>query len=62
MTEINDGDNVRKLISIVVPAYNESEGLHEFHRRVSAVMADLPYDYEFIFINDGSRDDTLDES
>ena len=46
-------------LSVVVPCYNESEGLHEMHRRVSAVAArEVAGDYELILVNDGSRDDT----
>ena len=47
-------------ISVVVPAYNESEVLPEFHARLSAVMNELPEDWEVIYVNDGSRDATLD--
>lgn len=48
------------LLSIVVPAYNEQEVLPEFHRRLSAVLANLPMDKEIVYINDGSKDQTLD--
>jgi len=46
-------------ISIVVPAYNEEEVLHEFYRRSVAVLRSLGNPYEIIFVNDGSRDRTL---
>jgi glycosyltransferase involved in cell wall biosynthesis len=45
-------------ISIVVPVYNEQEVLPEFHRRLTAVLAELPIDSEIIYINDGSEDNT----
>lgn len=45
-----------KLISFVVPVYNEEDNLHEFHKRLADVMAGLPYDYELIFVDDGSSD------
>lgn len=49
-----------KLISIVVPCYNESEVLPVFYREISAVIAKLKdYRFELIFVDDGSRDDTL---
>src|SRR6516225_6459606 len=48
-----------ELISIVVPTYNEAEGIAEFHRRVSVVRAKLPENSEVIYVNDGSRDGTL---
>lgn len=47
------------MISIVVPAYNEQEVLPEFHRRLIDVMSALPYDWEVVYVNDGSRDGTL---
>lgn len=47
------------LLSIVVPAYNEQEVLPEFHRRLSAVLATVPMDKEIVYINDGSKDQTL---
>jgi glycosyltransferase involved in cell wall biosynthesis len=48
-----------ELISIVVPTYNEAEGIAEFNRRLSDVRAKLPEKSEVIYVNDGSRDDTL---
>ena len=45
------------LFSVVVPAYNEEEGIAEFHRRLAAVMDGLG-DWEVIYVNDGSRDRT----
>ena len=47
-----------KKISFGVPGFNEEENIHEFHRRLTQVMAPLPYDYEILFIDDGSRDRT----
>lgn len=48
----------RKL-SVVVPVYNEAEGLQEFHRRVSIVLESLPYRSEVLYVNDGSTDESL---
>ena len=45
--------------SVVVPAFNEQEVLPLSYPRLKAVMDTLGDDYEIIFINDGSRDDTL---
>lgn len=47
-----------KKISFVVPVFNEEENIREFHRRLTQVMAPLPYDYEILFIDDGSKDRT----
>lgn len=47
-----------KLLSIVVPVYNEQEVIDETYRRLSEVFKDYFMDVEYIFINDGSKDDT----
>lgn len=49
----------KKLVSIVVPAYNEEQVLPVFHERLSRVLNLLDeYTWEVIFVNDGSRDGT----
>lgn len=45
-----------KKISIVVPVYNEQDNLKEFHKRITAIMNDTGYDYNLVFIDDGSKD------
>ena len=45
-----------KRVSIVVPVYNEEDNIEHFVQSVEAVMEQLPYDYELLFIDDGSRD------
>ena len=45
-------------VSVIIPCYNEEEVLPLSHRRFSEVMGSTPYDYELIFINDGSKDRT----
>jgi dolichol-phosphate mannosyltransferase len=48
-----------KKISIVIPAYNEEGNLSLIHSEIKKVFLTLPdYDYEIIFVNDGSRDST----
>lgn len=47
------------LLSIVIPVYDEQEVLPEFHRRTAEVCSSLPLQVEFIYINDGSKDNTL---
>jgi dolichol-phosphate mannosyltransferase len=42
------------LISVVAPIFNEVETLPEFHRRVTAALAERPY--ELVLVNDGSTD------
>jgi glycosyltransferase involved in cell wall biosynthesis len=45
-------------LSVVVPAFNESEGLREFHTRLGAVLDRLDVTGEVLYVDDGSRDDT----
>ena len=52
-------NSVTPLISIVVPAYNEADGIAEFNRRLSDIRAKLWERREVIYVNDGSRDDTF---
>lgn len=46
-------------VSLIVPCYNEQDNVREFHRIAVQAFADSSYSYEFIFINDGSKDNTL---
>lgn len=50
---------MKKLLSIVVPCFNEAEMIPIFFERVSSI--ELPLDREYIFIDDGSTDQTLSE-
>jgi len=45
--------------SIILPVYNEQENIVSLNQRVSKVMLGLKSEYEIIFINDGSIDQTL---
>lgn len=44
--------------SIIIPCYNEQEVIQETHRRLSLVMQGMDGDYELIYVNDGSKDNT----
>ncbi len=48
-----------KLLSIIVPCYNEEPALQLFYDAIQKVAPDLPTELEFIFVDDGSRDGTL---
>lgn len=50
-----------KLISIVVPAYNEEANIASMYEKLAHELDLLPYQYELMFINDGSKDNTLEE-
>jgi glycosyltransferase len=49
-----------KKISIIIPAYNEEESLPLLYDRLDKVISNLEsYEFEMLFINDGSKDNTL---
>jgi glycosyltransferase involved in cell wall biosynthesis len=49
-----------KTVDIVAPCYNEGKALEKFFRETSDVVQSVSgYDFRFIFIDDGSADDTL---
>lgn len=50
-----------KLISLIVPVFNEAEVLTVSFERMDAAMQALDYKYEIIYVNDGSRDGTLEQ-
>ncbi len=47
---------MERLLSVVVSVYNEEEVLEQFYREASQVLAGIPWDYELLFVNDGSVD------
>ncbi len=53
-----------KKISIVVSVYNEELGLRQFYEHTTPILkkatADAGWEYELVFVNDGSRDGSLD--
>ena len=46
-------------LSLVVPCYNEAENVAAFQEAVYTAFQDCLYDYEIVFVNDGSHDATL---
>jgi polyisoprenyl-phosphate glycosyltransferase len=55
MSDSADG----QLVSVVVPVFNESEVIGEFHRRTSDVLGKIPgIAFEIVYVDDGSRDDS----
>lgn len=48
-------------LSVVVPCYNEQETVKIFYREVSQVLESMNVEYEILFVNDGSKDNTLSE-
>lgn len=48
-----------ELLTIIVPVFNENKTIEEFYARLSMAMNAIKQNYEVVFINDGSKDDTL---
>ncbi len=46
------------LYSVIIPCYNEEAVLRETHKRLTQVLSAMEGDYELIYVNDGSRDQT----
>jgi glycosyltransferase involved in cell wall biosynthesis len=50
---------VNKLVSLIIPAYNEADNIEKICSEIHLIFKVLPYDYEIIFIADGCTDNTL---
>lgn len=49
-----------KKVSIIVPCYNEEESIPLFYKEIKKVFSKINYKLELIFVNDGSKDKTLE--
>ncbi len=49
----------KKLLSLIVPCYNEEKALPIFYEETVKVLSGMDVDYELLLVNDGSKDDTL---
>lgn len=47
-------------LALIIPCYNEQESLPIFYKETMKVIAEMQCEYELIFVNDGSKDNTLD--
>lgn len=47
-------------VSVIIPCYNEEEVIEKTYEEVKNVMISNRYEYEIVFVNDGSKDRTLD--
>jgi len=55
---VRDGANRSRLVSIVVPFLDESESLPRLWDELAASLRDRPEAFEFVFVDDGSTDDS----
>lgn len=55
---INEAEQ-QKIISLIIPCYNEQDALPYFYSEAVSVLKQMCSTYELIFINDGSKDQTL---
>ena len=46
-------------LSLVVPCYNEQDNVENFYNETVKAFSGESFDYEFVFVNDGSKDNTL---
>lgn len=53
--------NEKKLISLIIPVFNEEKNIPALYEKLRGVMSGLTYEWELIFVNDGSRDNSLKE-
>ena len=51
---------MKKKLSVIIPSYNEEEAIPFFYKEINKISKEMgELDFEFIFVNDGSKDDTL---
>ena len=53
---MSDATNPQPVLSIVIPVFNEAENIETLHSRLSAVLQDMGHEYEIIYVDDGSQD------
>lgn len=51
--------NNRQLISLIVPVFNEEGNIRKLHKEIVAELEGLWYDFELIFVDDGSDDESV---
>lgn len=51
---------MEKILSVVVSVYNEEAVLEQFYKEIRKVLEEISWDYELLFVNDGSADRSLE--
>lgn len=57
-TSLSEPVRMDRLVSIIIPAYNEEKVIEAFYQRLGAVLNGLAVQAEMLFVNDGSTDKT----
>ena len=52
---------MKKTVSIIVPAFNEEELITIAYKAINDTLSALDFDYEIVFVDDGSNDNTYAE-
>jgi len=55
----NNSNSTKAAISVVIPLYNEEKSLAELHNRIILSLQSLSSNYELIFVDDGSTDNSF---
>ena len=55
----NNSNSTKAAISVVIPLYNEEKSLAELHNRITLSLQSLSSNYELIFVDDGSTDNSF---
>lgn len=62
VSDVLQGDDMKKLISVVIPAYNEEDVLDELQRRLKSIMdSNIDYEFEIIIVENGSWDSSFEK-
>src|SRR5713101_3511966 len=48
-----------RTVDFLIPVFNEGPSLHGFHARLTQATAALPHSFRFLYVNDGSSDDSI---
>jgi glycosyltransferase involved in cell wall biosynthesis len=51
---------IRKLVSVIVPLHNEAPNVPLLYQGLEEANKESPYNFEYLFVDDGSQDDTAD--
>ncbi len=46
-------------LSLIIPCYNEQDNVEQMYRVIEDTFLEKPFDLELVYVNDGSRDQTL---